>query len=205
MVPLASALRLATHIPVIPAPALESPQVDDAPELGDMPWVTFAAEDRPLPEPPLPDSIARLTPVDFQLDDVLDAIPPKDRDAFVDQYLRNKAADVYSRPEMTYDINHCPTVSHLIVPQNHFQTTTPPLCHELVTYRIPLDKARPPKDSPYPQGSPMDSSFLIHPVSPTTPFEFPFNVPTPYRLPDLGYNPSTYVPFASVTQVAGLC
>jgi hypothetical protein len=50
----------------------------------------------------------------------------------------------------------------------------------------------------------MDPSILIRPVPPTTPFEFPFDVPTPYRLTDLGYNPSTYVPFASVTQVVGL-
>ncbi len=201
-----SALRLATHVPVIPAPALESPRADNAPELEleDTPWVTFAADDHPPPEPPPPDSIALSTPVDLQLDDVLDAIPPKDRDAFVDQYLCDKAVDIYSQPEMTHDINHRPAVSRHIVPQNRGRTTTPPLHCELVTYQIPLDKARPSKDSPYPQGSLMDPSILIRPVSPATPFEFPFDGPTPSRLPDLGYNPSTYVPFASVTQVVGL-
>ncbi len=166
--------------------------------------MTLAVDNRPPPEPPPPDSIDWLTLVDFQLDDVLDAIPPKDRDTFVDQYLRDKAADVCLRPEMTHDINHCPTVSRLIVPQNRGRTIMPPLRCELAMYQIPLDKARPPKDSPYHQGSLMDPSILIGLVSPTTQFEFPFDVSTPYRLPDLGYNPSTYVPFASVTQVVGL-
>jgi hypothetical protein len=80
----------------------------------------------------------------------------------------------------------------------------PPLRHELVTYQIPMDKARPPKESPYSQGLLMDPSIFTRPLSPTTLFEFPFDVPTPYHLPDLGYNPSTYVPFESVTRVIGL-
>jgi hypothetical protein len=50
----------------------------------------------------------------------------------------------------------------------------------------------------------MDPSILVHSLPPTTPFEFPFDVTTQYRLPDLGYNPSTYVPFKSVTWVVGL-
>ncbi len=204
MVPLASALRLVTHIPVIPAPALDSPQAEDAPELGDTTRATLTADDCPPPKPPPPENMARPAQVGFQLDDVLDAIPPIDRDAFVDQYLHDEAAAAYSRPEMTYDINHHPAVSCLIVPQTQSRTTTPPLHCELVTYPIPLDKAKPPKESPYPQGSLMDPSISIRPLSPTTPFEFPFNVPTPYRLPDLGYNPSTYVPFESVTRVVGL-
>jgi hypothetical protein len=105
---------------------------------------------------------------------------------------------------MTPDINNHSTVSHLIVPQDRQWPIMPPICCDLVTYHIPLDKARSPKDSPYPQGSLLDPSILIHPLSPTTLFEFPFDVPMPYRLLDLGYNPSTYVPFESITQVVGL-
>ncbi len=170
-----------------------------------MPRVTFAVDDRPPPEPPPPDSMARPAPVDFQLNDVLDAVLAKDRDAFVDQYLRDKDAAVFLQPDMTCDINNHSTFSHLVVPQDRQWPITPPICCNLVTYHIPLDKARPcPKDSLYPQGSLLDPSILIRPLSPTTPFEFPFNVPLPYQLPDLGYNRSTYVPFESVTQVVSL-
>jgi hypothetical protein len=59
--------------------------VKDAPELGDTTRVTLSADDRPPPEPPLPENMARPAQVGFQLDDVLDTIPPKDRDAFLDQ------------------------------------------------------------------------------------------------------------------------
>jgi hypothetical protein len=50
----------------------------------------------------------------------------------------------------------------------------------LVEYQIPLDKARalPSERSDYfiPPGSSADPSILIRPASPTTPFEFPFNM-----------------------------
>jgi hypothetical protein len=204
LVPSASALCLATHVPVIPAPALDSPWAEDAPELGDTTQATLTADDRPPPEPPPPENMVRLAQVGFQLNDVLNAISPKHRDAFVDQYLHDRAAAAYSQFEMTHDIIHRPAVSCLIVPKTRSCTTTPPLRCELVLYQIPLDKARPPKESPYPQGLLMDPSIFIRPLSPTTPFEFPFNVSTPYRLPDLGYNPSTYVPFECVIWVVGL-
>jgi hypothetical protein len=142
-------------------------------------------------------------PVGFQINDILDTIPPEDRDAFVGQYLCNEAAAVYSRPA-GHGINQCPTVSHLTVPQHRDCRTPPPTHRELVTYQIPLDKARPSKELPYPQGLLMDPGIFIRLQSPTTPFEFPFNVSTPYCLPDLGYNSSTYVPFESVSRVVGL-
>jgi hypothetical protein len=50
----------------------------------------------------------------------------------------------------------------------------------------------------------MDPGIFIHPKSPTTPFKFPFDVSTPYRLLDLGYNPSTYVLIESISWVVGL-
>jgi hypothetical protein len=71
-------------------------------------------------------------------------------------------------------------------------------------YQIPLDKAWPSKEPPYPQGSLMDPGIFIRPQSPTTPFEFLFDMSTPYRLLDLGYNPSTYVSFESISWVVGL-
>jgi len=50
----------------------------------------------------------------------------------------------------------------------------------LVYYNIPLDKARPApvdtSDSFFTPGSLTDPSILIRPASPTTPFEFPFQV-----------------------------
>jgi hypothetical protein len=50
----------------------------------------------------------------------------------------------------------------------------------------------------------MDPGIFIRPQLPTTPFEFPFDIPATYCLPELGYNPFTYVPFERVTQVVGL-
>ncbi len=198
-----SALRLAAHVPIPPAPALDSPQAEDTPTLDDTPGVTFDADSHPPPEPPPTGHTTWPAPVGFQINDVLDAIPLEDRGAFVGQYLCNEAAAVYSRPA-GLGINQCPTVSHLTVPQHQDCRTPPPTCPELVTYQIPLDKARPSEEPPYPQGLLMDPGIFIHPQSPTTPFEFPFDVSTPYRLPDLGYNPSTYVPFESISQVIGL-
>ena len=50
--------------------------------------------------------------------------------------------------------------------------------HPLVSYQIPLEKARCPlaeNDGHFPPpGSLADPSILIRPVSPSTPFEFPF-------------------------------
>jgi hypothetical protein len=166
--------------------------------------VTFDVDNRPPPEPPPPSNATWPAPVGFKLDDVLDAIPTEDRDAFVDQYLRDEAAAEYSCPAIVPDITQCPTVSRLTVPPHQDCTTPPPTHRELITYHIPLDKARPPQDLPYPKGLLMDPSIFICPQSPRTLFEFPFDVPTPYRLPDLGYNPSTYVPFENVTRVVGL-
>ncbi len=203
MVPLTYALRLAAHAPISPAPALDSPRVEDTPTLDNTPRVTFAADSRPPPEPPPTGHMTWPALVGFQIDEVLDAIPPEDRDAFVGQYLCNEAAAVYSRPA-GHSINQCPTVSRLTVPQHWDCRTPPPTRWELVTYQIPFDKARPSKEPPYLQGLLMDPGIFIRPQSPTTPFEFPFDVSTPDCLLDLGYNPSTYIPFESISRVVGL-
>ena len=149
--------------------------------------------------------MARTASVAFQLEDVLDIIAPGDRHNFVNQYLRDEATVVPSRPATQRALHHRSVASRLIVPQDLSRPTmTPPRQPFGVTYKIPLDKARPHTAPTYPQGSVMDPSILIRPASPTTPFEFPFEIPTPHHLPALDYNPSTYVPFDSVTRVVGL-
>jgi hypothetical protein len=74
----------------------------------------------------------------------------------------------------------------------------------LVEYNIPLDKARCPPPVYIPQGSIMDPSLLVRPASPTTPFEFPFDIPHDTTTTGFG----DYVPHGdtmdSVTRVVGL-
>jgi hypothetical protein len=192
------------HFPVITAPALLPTWVDNNSELGDTPWVTFAVDGHSPPEPPPSNGVTWPAPAGFKLNDVLAALPCDDHDASVDQYLRDEVAALTLQPDMNHNIHHCRNLSCLVIPQVQIGSHTPPPHCKLVTYHVPMDKAQPCADSTYLQGSILDPSIFIRPVSPTTPFDFPFAVPTPYRLPDLGYNPSTYVPFASVTRVVGL-
>ena len=67
----------------------------------------------------------------------------------------------------------------MFVPVAHCTMNPPWEAPPLVTYHIPLDKARSiPKDTEeyfIPPGSLADPSILIRPASQTTPFEFPFN------------------------------
>ena len=72
---------------------------------------------------------------------------------------------------------------------------------------LPLEKGRSrPKTVDYfPQGSLSDPGILIHPASPTTPFEFPFPLafddPTPFLTDDLNTH---WLPMDNVTRVVGL-
>ena len=85
--------------------------------------------------------------------------------------------------------------TRLTIPQLRVHVSTPsPTPHRSlldgVTYTIPLEKGRSRTKTVdcFPQGSLSDPGILIHPASPTTPFEFPFPLifddPTPLLTDD---------------------
>jgi hypothetical protein len=130
----------------------------------------------------------------------LDCLPEADHAAFARRIIKD---DVWeSEPGRPRDIPA--HASRIIFPRG---TPVPPplICQRtVIQYNIPLDKARRPKPTYFPQGSIMDPSLLVRPASPTTPFEFPFDVPHSTPLPGFG----DYVPheatMESVTRVVGL-
>ena len=130
----------------------------------------------------------------------LDCLPEADQAAFARRIIKD---DVWeSEPGRPRDIPA--HASRIIFPRG---TPVPPplICQRtVIQYNIPLDKARRPKPTYFPQGSIMDPSLLVRPASPTTPFEFPFDVPHSTPLPGFG----DYVPheatMESVTRVVGL-
>jgi hypothetical protein len=102
--------------------------------------------------------------------------------------------------------------TRLTIPQSRVHVSTPsPTPHRSlldgVTYTIPLEKGRSRTKTVdcFPQGSLSDPGILIHPASPTTPFEFPFRLifddPTPL-LPD--DHDTHRLPMDSITRVVGL-
>jgi hypothetical protein len=97
------------------------------------------------------------------------------------------------------------TVPH--IQRQHPSTTKP--C-QLVEYRIPLEKGRPVAvtDDEYfiPPGSSADPGILLRPASPTTPFEFPFQMAeeTYCDFTLLGGQPKPLVR-DSITRVVDLC
>ena len=109
-------------------------------------------------------------------------------------------------PPQALDIMDGGHVSPLVVPQSRPQPTPMARPFPLVTYHIPLDKARRELTTPsYPQGSIMDPGIMVRPSSPTTPFEFPFDMPnakTSMYLED--ETCSTYTSMGSVMRVVGL-
>ena len=72
------------------------------------------------------------------------------------------------------------SAQRITIPPNYIRPLpiSPPT--PLLSYHLPMDKARPPPmetDAYFiPPGSSADPSILIRPASPTTPFEFPFQV-----------------------------
>ena len=80
----------------------------------------------------------------------------------------------------------------------------PPSLRGLVEYCVPIDKARSPPRESIPQGSIMDLSILIRPLSPLTPFEFPFDMPFLTHTSCVGEDKSHFTHMESVTRVVGL-
>ncbi len=70
--------------------------------------------------------------------------------------------------------------TRLTFPNSPPAAPSPSMKCPLVEYRIPLEKGRPnsmnEEDCFIPPGSSVDPGILIRPASPTTPFEFPFNI-----------------------------
>ncbi len=71
-----------------------------------------------------------------------------------------------------------PNATRLSFPPPRAWLPMPTQQKQLVEYKIPLEKVRPTKVTNYayyiPPGSLADPTVLVRPVSPTTPFEFPF-------------------------------
>jgi hypothetical protein len=95
-------------------------------------------------------------------------------------------------------------IRRLVVPQQQRPPPQDPCRRELVKYHVPLNKARPPDDTYFPQGSVMDPSILARPASPRTPFEFPFNMPTDPTIPGMDKDLLPYKPMDSVMHVVSL-
>ncbi len=143
----------------------------------------------PPPEPP---------PVDML--SILDCLPAADHASFAKQIIEDDVLEsVPGRPRET-----SANALRIIFPINTPAKPPPIMHHTLVEYNIPLDKARRPSPTYIPLGSIIDPSLLVRPASPTTLFEFPFDIPhgpTPTGFGD-------YVPHEdtmdSVTRVVGL-
>jgi hypothetical protein len=151
-------------------------------------------ETRPPPEPSPPH------PSPLDLETVLACVQPEDRPAFAVRFIEDSVSD--STPRQ----HGCPTptASCLIFPLALPVVPPPSACRALVEYAILLDKARPTTVDYFPQGSIMDPGLMIRAASPTTPFEFPFDMPSDE--PHACFE--DYVPnrgsMDSVTRVVGL-
>ena len=161
--------------------------VDNVPEVAPPPDTTPVI--LPPPEPPPMDMLS-----------ILECLPAADQAAFARRIMEDDVLDtVPGRPRET-----SAHASRIIFPISTPATPPPILQRTLVEYNIPLDKARRPAPTYFPQGSIMDPSLLVRPASPTTPFEFPFDIPHGTPLPGFG----DYVPHEatmdSVTRVVGL-
>ena len=123
---------------------------------------------RPPPEPP-PGMSSPIV-----LDDVLDCVPPETHYGFAAQFIEDSLMDLHHRvPEGLQT-----PVARLVFPDSLAHPTPSVTRRALVEYALPMEKAcRPPPDI-CPQGSIMDSVLMVRPASPTTPFEFPFDMPT---------------------------
>jgi hypothetical protein len=161
------------------------------------PSVSFALDVTAIPPKALPPPEP---PPTVDMEDVLASVPQEDRSAFALRMIEDDVLD--STPRRPRD---------MIAPATRiiFPTTTPPgpppiTRRALVEYNIPLDKARRTPHVYFPQGSIMDPGLLVRPASPTTPFEFPFDIP--HDTPPTGFR--DYVPHEdtmdSVTRVVGL-
>ena len=186
-----------------------APSVSFADELADLPGAgtmhrtVLAVDNVPAVAPP-PDTTPVILPPPepppLDMLSALDCLPEADQAAFARRIIKD---DVWeSEPGRPRDIPA--HASRIIFPRG---TPVPPplICQRtVIQYNIPLDKARRPKPTYFPQGSIMDPSLLVRPASPTTPFEFPFDVPHGTPLPGFG----DYVPhettMESVTRVVRL-
>jgi hypothetical protein len=178
-------------------------ELADLPGAGTMHRTVLAVDNVPAVAPP-PDTTPVILPPPepppMDMLSALDCLPEADHAAFARRIIKD---DVWeSEPGRPRDIPA--HASRIIFPRG---TPVPPplICQRtVIQYNIPLDKARRPKPTYFPQGSIMDPSLLVRPASPTTPFEFPFDVPHSTPLPGFG----DYVPheatMESVTRVVGL-
>ena len=161
------------------------------------PSFSFALDVTTIPPKALPPPEP---PPTVDMEDVLASVPTEDRSAFALRMIEDDILD--STPRRPRDM--IAPATRIIFPTNT-PPVPPPITHRaLVAYNIPLDKARRTPHVYFPQGSIMDPGLLVRPASPTTPFEFPFDIP--HDTPQTGFG--DYVPHGdtmdSVTRVVGL-
>ncbi len=130
------------------------------------------------------------------------AEPPGYHDVYIDSVstvMKMTDTTITSKPDTIAavvltpgpDINFPPSIrpppqppptgtTRLTFPNSCPAAPFPSMKRPLVVYRIPLEKGRPTsmtkEDCCIPPGSSVDPGILIRPASPTTPFEFPFNL-----------------------------
>ncbi len=132
----------------------------------------------------------------------MDCLPTEDQATFAARFIQDEVEGNISE---TNDLPMHPSlIRRLVVPQQRRPPPQDPRRHELVEYHIPLDKARPPDDTYFPQGSVMDPSILVRPASPQTPFEFPFDMRMDPTIPGMDKDLLPYKPMDSVTHVVGI-
>ena len=91
---------------------------------------------------------------------------------FMDDVTFTRPADTDYAPSVRPPPEPPPRAMSLIAGDRAMAPNT-----SLVSYQIPLDKARCSSPHQYfPQGSIMDPNSMARPTSPTTPFEFPFDM-----------------------------
>jgi hypothetical protein len=152
----------------------------------------------PPPEPP-PESTREL-----DLHHILESLQPNDRDAFAAQFIKDKISQLGITPCGVPSFPNDQKATCLYIPPGRPPARPSPKPRALVEYCIPLDKARPPNAPYFPQGLMLNPSILIHPASPTTPFEFPFDMPQHLPMPSLDSDFQPFAPLDSVMRVVGL-
>ena len=161
------------------------------------PSVSFALDVAAAPPKALP---PLEPPPTVDMEDVLASVPQEDRAAFTSRMIEDSILD--STPCRPREM--MAPATRIIFPTNTPPGPPPIMRRALVEYNIPLDKARRTPHVYIPQGSIMDPGLLVRPASPTTPFEFPFDIP--HDTPPTGFG--DYVPHGdtmdSVTRVVGL-
>jgi hypothetical protein len=153
-----------------------------------------------------PPTSSKFKSVEYPLDAILDCLAPEGRSTYAAQYVADEVMALGQPSPDFFMAWEQPLASCLNFPQCHLVAKPPSVQQLLVEYNIPMDKANAhPHEVPYfPQGSIMDPGILICPSSPTTPFEFPFDLIHHKHAPPLGDVVQKSTSMDSATRLVGL-